>query len=390
MTITPYMPVYRRADVTITRGEGCYLYDTTGKRYLDCAAGIAVNALGHGHPRVVEALKKQADELWHCSNLFNHEGLQRYAQRLVRLSFADTAFFCSSGTEAVEAAIKFVRRAHYSAGNTKRYRIITMTMGFHGRTLGALSAADDRAFSEGFEPLLDGFDRATFNDLESVKAQITDETAAIMLEPIQGEGGVNTASKAFMQGVRRLCDEHGLLLFLDEIQCGMARPGALFAYEAYGVEPDLITIAKGMGNGFPLAGVLMREAIGHALPAGSHGSTYGSNPLAMAVGNAVLDELERPEFLKAVRSKGDYFTKALNRLVGEHPSVFKEVRGMGLMLGLAMRIPARDFAAKLREAGLLVAPCYGDVLRIIPPLVITESEMDEAVDILNRIAKDYA
>ena len=385
MSITPYMPVYRRHDITMQRGQGVYLYDTAGTAYLDFSAGIGVCSLGHGHEAVNEALKEQADDLWLCSNYFRHPQLEHFCSRMVELSFADTVFACSSGTEAVEAAIKFIRRTHYAEGQPQRNRIITFTGGFHGRTLGALSAADDRAFTDGFEPLLDGFDRAEFNDLASVEALITEKTAGIMLEPIKGEGGVRVADKAFMQGLRALCDKHGLLLFLDEIQCGMSRPGTLFAYEHYGIEPDVVTIAKGIGAGFPLAACLVTERVGQAVPAGSHGSTYGSNPLAMAVGNVVLDYLSDADFQAQVRDTGEYFASRLESMVAEHSDIYTEVRGRGLMRGVVVNGDARALAKKLLlEQHLIVAPSYGNVLRLLPPLIVSREECDAAIEKLKE------
>ncbi len=385
MAITPYMPVYRRHDIRIERGEGVRLFDDAGKDYLDFSAGIGVNSLGHNHPALNEALSKQSEQLWLCSNYFKHPELERFCERMVANSFADTVFACSSGTEAVEAAIKFVRRTHYAEGDTKRYRIITFTGGFHGRTLGALSAADDRAFTDGFAPLLDGFDRAEFNNLASVEALITDETAAIMLEPIQGEGGVRVADDAFMKGLRALCDTHGLLLFLDEIQCGMLRPATFCAYEHYGITPDVVTIAKGIGGGFPLAACLMTERVGQSVPAGAHGSTYGSNPLAMAVGNRVLDYLLDKDFQAHVKHMGEYLAAKLEALCAAQPELYTGTRGRGLMRGLVVNGDARALAKQLLlEENLIVAPSYGNVLRLLPPLIASEAECDEAIEKLSK------
>lgn len=388
--VPPYAPVYRRCDTVMVRGEGAYLFDSKGKQYLDFATGIAVNALGHNHPHLNKALKSQADEMWLCSNLFRNEQLERFSQRLVGASFAASAFFCSSGTEAVEAAIKFIRYTHF-AKETGRNRIITFKNGFHGRTMAAISAGGNAIAREGFGPLLDGFDSVEWENLEAVEAAITEQTAAIMLEPVQGEGGVNVASQAFMKGLRALCDKHGLLLYLDEIQCGMGRPGTLFAYEQYGITPDLVTLAKGMGNGFPLAAVLMSEEIALSLKPGIHGSTYGSNPLAMAVGNAVLDVLQEDGFLKNVQTMSEQLSSRLKELVLQFPTLFSEVKGLGLMIGLAMKDSekARDFGTHLREYGLLVAPSYGGVLRVLPPLNIEQSYIDEALDKLNRASEDW-
>jgi acetylornithine/N-succinyldiaminopimelate aminotransferase len=385
------MPVYRRADITMARGEGVYLYDDQDRSYLDFAAGIAVNALGHSHPHVVAALKDQADRLWHCSNNYKNDQLLRFSERLVAQSPLDTVFFCSSGGEALEAAIKFIRRYHYVQGQAKRNRIITFENGFHGRSMACISAGGNVIAREGYAPLLDGFDRVRFNDLESVEAAITNETAAILLEPIQGEGGIHVASTEFMQGLRRLCDVRGLLLCFDEVQCGYGRTGALFTASQYNVKPDIITCAKGIGNGFPLGACLVTEAIALAMTPGCHGSTYGSNPLAMAVGNAVLDVMLADGFFIHVKAMGEYLRQQLQAVAERFPHVAIEVRGAGLMQGLALAIPARPVADTLRNAGLLVAPAYGEVLRFVPPLIVHQNEIDQAMTILTTVlAKEIA
>ncbi len=381
------MPVYRRADVTMVRGEGVCLFDEADRRYLDFASGIAVNALGHGHPHVVAALKVQADLLWHCSNNYHNAPLLTFSQRLVAHSFADSVFFCSSGAEANEAAIKFIRRYFYAKGRPEKHRIITFHGGFHGRSMACISAGGNEVAREGFAPLLDGFDQITFNDLDAVKAAITDQTAAIMLEPVQGEGGVNPVTQTFMQGLREICDVHDLLLFLDEVQCGYGRTGSLFAYEQYGITPDMVTVAKGIGNGFPLGACLTTAEVASRLTPGCHGSTYGSNPLAMAVGNAVLDVMLEDGFFDHVTEVGDYLTQQLEQLAADYPSLIKAVRGTGLMLGIEMQVDARDMATKLRDAGLLVAPSYGNVLRFIPPLIVTKDQCDEAVAIAKTVCE---
>lgn len=386
MTISPYMPVYRRADVTMVRGEGCYLFDESGKRYLDCAAGIAVNALGHGHPHVVAALKEQAGTLWHCSNNYKNDQLLRFAQRLVDASGFASVFFCSTGTEAVEAGIKFIRRYQHVAGAPARRRIITFEGGFHGRSMACISAGGNDIAREGYAPLLEGFDKVAFNDIEAVKAAITPATAGILIEPVQGEGGVHVASDAFLQGLRTLCDQHGLLLMFDEVQCGYGRSGALFTHELCGVRPDLVSVAKGIGNGFPLGACLASEAVAASLTPGCHGSTYGSNPLAMAVGNAVLDVMQQDGFCDAVKARGAQLLAGLQRVAASHQAI-NEVRGVGLMIGVQMAVAARPVADRLREAGLLVAPAYGDVLRFVPPLVISETEVNEAIALLDEVLR---
>jgi acetylornithine/N-succinyldiaminopimelate aminotransferase len=303
----------------------------------------------------------------------------------VENSFADSVFCCNSGTEAVEAAIKFIRRYHRETGSTDRYRIITIQGGFHGRTLAALSAGSSAAVEQGYGPLLDGFARIPFNDIAALRGAITEHTAAIMFEPIQGEGGVRPHSQEFVHAARQLCDEHGLLLFLDEVQCGTGRPGTLFAYEQYGVVPDICTIGKGIGNGFPLAACLVIQKIADVMTPGCHGSTYGSNPLAMSVGNAVLDVLLEPGFLSHVVMMGEALKLALEQLQTEYPTEIKQVRGRGLILGIETAQPAHDFATKLREAGLLVAPAGNSVLRILPPLIIEHSHIEQAIILFRKV-----
>jgi len=388
--LTPYLPVYRRAEITMARGEGMYLYDTDETPYLDFAAGIAVNALGHGHPHVVAALKDQAELLWHCSNNYLNQPLADFAARLIANSPLESAFFCSSGAEALEAAIKFSRRYHYATGDAKRYRLITFENGFHGRSMACISAGGNAIAREGFAPLLEGFDQVPLNDLEAVKAAVTGETAGILLEPVQGEGGVHVAAPEFLAGLRALCDTHGLLLCFDEVQCGYGRTGALFTSEQSGVRPDIITCAKGIGNGFPLGACLVSAAVAESLTPGCHGSTYGSNPLAMAVANAVLDVMLAEGFFDHVRAMGEYLHARLRACAAEHPALVAEVRGMGLMQGLALHVPARTVADRLRPHGLLVAPAYGDVLRFVPPLIVASEHIDQAMDILHRVLQEEA
>ncbi len=373
------LPVYRRSDIEIIRGEGVYLFSADGRRYLDFASGIAVNALGHCHPKIVAALKSQADILWHCSNMYQMPGLTRLADRFTGNSFADRVFFCNSGTEAVECGLKMIRKYHDATGKPERYRVITMEGGFHGRTFACISAGGNEVARRGYEPLMDGFDRVEFNNLAAVEKAIGRETAAVLVEPIQGEGGIRVATKEFLQGLRQLCDKHGLLLFIDEVQCGMGRTGALFAHEQAGVKPDIVSVAKGIGNGFPLAACLTDEKIATAMTPGSHGSTYGSNPLAMAVGNAVLDVMLADGFFAHVQKMGAVLRTGLEKLVQQFPEVISEVRGTGLMLGIKTKIPASEVAAKLREVGLLTAPAEDSVVRIMPPLIIGQSHIDEAL-----------
>lgn len=385
--IPSIMPVYRRADITMARGEGVYLYDDTDKRYLDFASGIAVNALGHGHAHLVSALKDQGERLWHCSNNYHNEQLTRFATRLVEQSPLNSVFFSCSGAEAVESGIKFIRRYHYANGDTKRQRIITFDNGFHGRSITCISAGGNEAAREGFAPLLDGFDHVPFNDVEAVRAAINDRTAGILIEPVQGEGGVHTANKGFLQGLRQLCNEHEILLMFDEVQCGYGRSGSLFTHTLFDVQPDIVACAKGIGNGFPLGATLVSQAVADAMTPGCHGSTYGSNPLAMAVANAVLDVMLEDGFFAHVREMGDYLQASLKQLSADMPEYIRHVRGMGLILGVELSIPARPFADRLREAGLLVAPASGDVLRFMPPLIIEKNHVDEAIEVMRKVLK---
>ncbi len=383
------LPVYRRSDITIARGEGVYLFSPEGKRYLDFAAGIAVNALGHSHPHLVAALKNQADQLWHCSNMYHVTGLNRMAERLVAATFADKVFFCNSGGEAVECGLKMLRKYHDANGNPDRYRVITMQGGFHGRTLACISAGGNDIARKGYEPLMDGFDPVEFNNLVAVEAAIGPQTAAILVEPIQGEGGVNVATHEFLQGLRSLADRYGLLLFMDEVQCGMGRTGALFAHEQAGVKPDIVSSAKGIGNGFPLAACLATDAAASGMTPGSHGSTYGSNPLAMAVGNAVLDVMLAPEFFEHVSQMGAYLKTGLEAVVRRFPKALQEVRGTGLMLGLKTHRSHYELVDRLRSGGLLTAPAENNVIRIVPPLIIGPAHVDEALEILNTAVEGW-
>lgn len=388
---SPLLPVYRRADIRMVRGAGPYLYDDQERRYLDFAAGIATNALGHAHPRLVRALQEQAATLWHCSNLFHTPPLDTFAARLTAASGMDKVFFCSSGTEAVETAIKSIRRYHWAQGAGHRYRIITVAGAFHGRSLGALSACGNPASREGCGPLLPGFDAVAFHDLAALEAAITPETAAVLLETIQGEGGVREHSSAYLRAVRQCCDRHGLLLCCDEIQCGYGRTGTLFAYEEAGIRPDLVTVGKGIGGGFPLAAVLYTGAAAQGMTPGAHGSTYGSNPLAMAVGLAVIEELLAPGFLEQVRATGAHLHAELTAVAADYPALFAGVRGRGLMLGLVLRDVGQKypFAEALRAAGLLTAPAVTDALRLVPPLNITAEQVQEAVALLRQVAQDW-
>jgi acetylornithine/N-succinyldiaminopimelate aminotransferase len=382
------MPTYARADVVFERGEGVYVFDTNGRRYLDFHAGVAVNALGHAHPHLVEALTGQARKLWHVSNLFRVAGQERLAARLVGCTFADTVFFCNSGAEAWECGAKMVRKYHSETGHPERWRIITFEQAFHGRTMAAIFAAQQEKLVKGFGPPMDGFDLVPFGDLAAVRAAITPETAGICIEPVQGEGGIRVASPEFLRALRAICDESGLLLFLDEIQCGMGRTGKLFAHEWAGITPDIMCVAKGIGGGFPLGACLATERAAVGMTAGSHGSTYGGNLLAMAVGDAVLDVVLQPGFTESVGRVGARLKDRLTGLVAAHPKVFSEVRGYGLMLGLRAVPPMAGLIARLRDNGLLTVPAGDNVVRLLPPLIIGDEHVDEALEILDRTARE--
>ncbi len=392
MSITPLMPVYPRCDVRPVRGEGCYLIGERGERYLDFASGIAVNILGHGHPTLVKAIADQAATLMHVSNLYGSPQGEAFAQALVDHTFADTVFFTNSGAEAVECAIKTARRYHYASGNPHRHRIISFDNAFHGRTLGAISATSQPKMRDGFEPLLPGFTVVPFNDLDAALAALGDDAAGFLLEPVQGEGGVTPATPEFLAGLRKACDEQGLLLILDEVQCGYARTGTFFAHEQYGVTPDIMAVAKGIGGGFPLGACLATEEAAKGMVAGTHGSTYGGNPLAMAVGQAILGEIMAEGFLDGVKAKGARLRAALEQLIPNHDGLFEDVRGMGLMLGVKLKdeVEARGFVAHLRDNHSLLTVSAGqNVVRILPPLVIEDSHIAECIEKLSAGARTY-
>lgn len=378
------MGTYARQNLVFERGEGAWLITPDGHRYLDFASGIAVNVLGHAHPRLIEALTEQAGKLWHTSNLYRVEGQERLADRLVGATFADRVFFCNSGAEACEAAIKAARRYHYVGGNPQRWRIITFTGAFHGRTLATIAAGGNPKYLEGFGPVVDGFDQVPFADLAATEAAITPETAAIMIEPTQGEGGIHVAGTEFLQALRALCDKHGLLLVLDEVQCGMGRSGKLFAHEWAGITPDLMPIAKGIGGGFPLGALLATEEAAKGLTAGTHGSTFGGNPLATAVGYAVLDAVLEPGFLEAVQQKTLRLKQALAEVKDAHPDLVEEVRGQGLLTGIKMKIAPADVVKAAIGEKLLLVGASDNVVRLLPPLNITDEEIADAAQRLNR------
>jgi acetylornithine/N-succinyldiaminopimelate aminotransferase len=377
------LPTFARAELSFEKGEGPWLYGRDGERYLDFGAGIAVNALGHAHPHLVKALTEQASKIWHSSNLFQIPEGERLAQRLVDSTFADFVFFTNSGAEANEAAIKMARRYHYVNGNPERFHIVTFEGAFHGRTLGTIAAGGQAKYLEGFGPKVQGFDQVPPEDLEALKAVIGPHTAALMIEPIQGEGGVRSVSNAFLRELRALCDSQGLLLIFDEIQTGVGRTGKLFAYEWSGVTPDIMTVAKGIGGGFPLGACLATAEAGKGLTLGTHGTTFGGNPLAMAVGNAVLDVILEPGFLESVERKGLLLKQRLAELKDRHPSVIAEVRGQGLIMGLRTVVPNTDFVSAARDQKLIVIGAGDNVVRLLPPLIITEADLGEAINRLD-------
>jgi acetylornithine/N-succinyldiaminopimelate aminotransferase len=372
------LPTYARSELSFARGEGAYLYTTSGERYLDFASGVAVTALGHAHPHLVKALTEQAKKLWHVSNLHQIPEQARLAERLTGATFADYVFFANSGAEAMECAIKAARRYHFKTGAPECYRLITFDGAFHGRTLATIAAGGQAKHVEGFGPPVDGFDQIEAGDIKKVKAAIGDATAGILIEPILGEGGMREVSWRFLQDLRGLCDETGILLLLDEVQTGMGRTGRLFAHEWAGIAPDILATAKGLGGGFPVGACLMTEAVGSAMTAGSHGSTFGGNPLAMAVGNAVLDVVLEDGFLDHVAGMGLRLKQRLAALKDEHGDIIEEVRGQGLMLGLKCKVPNQKLLEALRAEKMLTVQAGDNVVRLLPPLIVGEAEIDLA------------
>jgi acetylornithine/N-succinyldiaminopimelate aminotransferase len=381
------LPTYARADLAFEKGEGAWLVSTDGRRFLDFAAGIAVNALGHAHPHLVKALTEQAAKVWHTSNMFRIPGQERLAERLTQATFADLAFFTNSGAEAVECAIKMARKYHSATGHPERYRLITFEGAFHGRTLATIAAGGQKKHLDGFGPPVDGFDQVPFGDLEAVKAAIGPQTAGILFEPIQGEGGINPIPDATLRALRTICDEHGILMVLDEVQCGMGRTGKLFAHEwaGEGATPDIMAVAKAIGGGFPLGACLATNKAAVGMVAGSHGSTYGGNPLAMAVGNAVLDVMLDPDFLPRVNEIAGRLRQSLAMIVDSHPDVIEGIRGKGLMLGLKVRdgIENRLLLNAMREAGLLGVAGGDNTIRLLPPLIISDEDVAKAIELLD-------
>lgn len=389
MTIPPVMPTYGRFDLAFDRGEGAWLTTTDGRRYLDFGSGIAVTALGHSHPHLVAALKEQAGKVWHTSNLYRIPGQERLAARLVEATFADTVFFCNSGAEANELVLKIARRFHQSQG-IDRNRVLVAGNAFHGRTLATLAAGGQAKHMDGFGPAMKGFDRVPFGNLDEARAAIGPQTAAVLVEPVQGESGVLPADAEYLRGLRRMCDEYGLLMLLDEVQTGMGRTGKLFAHEWAGVTPDVMAVAKGLGGGFPVGAVLATERAAACMTPGTHGSTFGGNPLAMAVANAVLDVMLEDGFLGRVNAVAGELRDGLDAIAARHPRVITEVRGLGLMLGLKCGVPNSALIKALMDKGMLAVPAGDNVVRLLPPLIIGAEDVAFALEQLEAACTDLA
>ncbi|MBR2657056.1 MAG: aspartate aminotransferase family protein [Loktanella sp.] len=386
--IASVLPTYSRAPLTFTSGSGSWLTEADGRRFLDLGAGIAVNALGHAHPALVEALTAQAQALWHVSNLYNIPAQQKLADMLVDKTFADTVFFTNSGTEACELAVKMARKYWYDKGQPDRTEIITFSGSFHGRSSAGIAAAGSEKMTKGFGPLLPGFTYLDFGDHDALQATVSDKTAAILVEPVQGEGGIRPLPDACLKGLRDLCDQHGILLILDEVQCGMGRTGKLFAHEWSGITPDIMMVAKGIGGGFPLGAVLATENAASGMTAGTHGSTYGGNPLACAVGARVMEIVATDDFLAEVNRKAGLFRQKLEGLVASHPDIFEDVRGSGLMLGLKCKVTNSDLVKAGYANGVLTVPAADNVVRLLPPLNILDDDIALAVTMLDAAASD--
>ncbi len=385
--ISALMPTYNRADLAFERGEGAWLYAVDGRRFLDFGAGIATSSLGHGHPHLVQAIAEQAGRVMHTSNLYRVPQAERLAARYVEASFADSAFFCNSGAEANEGMVKMMRKAMSETGRGERYRVICFDGAFHGRTLAMLAATGNKKYLAGFGPVVDGFDHVPFNNLNALRDAIGPETAGILVEPVQGEGGVRPASLDFLRGLRAACDEFGLILGMDEVQCGMGRTGKLFAHEWAGIAPDVMSIAKGIAGGFPMGAILATEAVAKHLVPGTHGTTFGGNPLACAAANAVLDVILAPGFLAEVDRKARKLWFALEAVVAEYPAVLAEVRGAGLILGLKGVVPNTELQNAFTAEGLLTVAAGDNVVRLVPPLVLTDADCEAAVEMIRRAAR---
>ena len=388
--ISPVLPTYARAKVAFERGEGVRVFTPEGEEYLDFGAGVAVTSCGHAHPHLVAALTEQAGKIWHTSNLYQMPGQEKLARRLIDATFADTVFFTNSGAEALECSIKMARKFHAAHGHPEKFRLITFEGAFHGRTLATIAAGGQAKYIEGFGPKVEGFDQVVFGDLDAVKAAIGPETAGILIEPVQGEGGVRPVPNEFLRALRALCDAEGLLLLLDEVQCGIGRTGKLFAHEWAGVTPDIMAIAKGIGGGFPLGACLATEKAAVGMTAGTHGSTFGGNPLATAVGNAVLDIVMAPGFLDSILQRALTLKQKLAQLKDAHPSIIEDIRGAGLMMGIKCKVPNTALQAAAMDQRLLTIGAGDNVVRLLPPLVVTDADIAEAVDRLDRACRSLA
>ncbi len=382
--IAALMPTYNRTDLAFERGEGAWLFTTDGRRFLDYGSGIATSSLGHAHPHLVQAIAEQAGRVMHTSNLYRVPGAERLAARFVEATFADSVFFCNSGAEANEGLVKMMRRAMHETGRGERYRVICFDGAFHGRTLAMLAATGNKKYLAGFGPEVDGFDHVPFNNMNALRDAIGPQTAGVLIEPVQGEGGIRPAPLDYLRDLRATCDEFGLVLGLDEVQCGMGRTGKLFAHEWAGIEPDVMSIAKGIAGGFPMGAVLAKEWVAKYLVAGTHGTTFGGNPLACAAANAVLDVVLAPGFLAEVDRKARRLWFALEQVVAEYPSVLQDVRGAGLILGLKAVVPNGDLQAAFMAEGLLTVAAGDNVVRLVPPLVLTDADVDTAVEMIRR------
>jgi acetylornithine/N-succinyldiaminopimelate aminotransferase len=383
------LPTYKRMPLAFDHGKGMRLYTEDGKEYLDFGAGVAVTSLGHAHPHLVKALTDQAQKVWHTSNVYVIPGQEKLAKRLTEATFADVAFFTNSGAEALECSIKMARKYHAATGHPERYRIITFDGAFHGRTLATIAAGGQAKYLEGFGPKVDGFDQVPFGDEKALLAAINDATAGILIEPIQGEGGLRPVPTKMLKRLREICGEHGLLLLLDEVQCGVGRTGKLFAHEWTGVTPDIMAIAKGIGGGFPMGACLATKDAAQGMTAGTHGSTFGGNPLAMAVGNAVLDVVLADGFLDRVRQRGLNFKQKLASLKDSHPDIIEEIRGDGLMMGIKTKVPNTDFVARAYDQNLLTIAAGDNVVRLLPPLIVSDDDLTEAVAKLDRACQSF-
>ena len=386
----PLYDTYMRAPLRFERGEGVWLFTESGERYLDFAAGVAVNSLGHAHPHLIGALKDQAEKVWYLSNLYEVPGQEKLSRRLTEATFADKVFFTNSGAEALECAIKTARRYQYSIGHPEKFHIVTFEGAFHGRTLATIAAGGQEKYLEGFGPKAPGFDQVPFNDMAALKAAITEATAAVLIEPVQGEGGIRTVSKEFLRELREICDANGLLLIFDEVQCGVGRTGKLFAHEWAGITPDIMAVAKGIGGGFPLGACLATEEAASGMKAGTHGSTYGGNPLAMAVGGAVLDVVLEEGFLEHVRDVALVFRQGLAALQDRFPSIIEEIRGEGLMLGIKAKVPSSELLMAMRGEHVLGVPAGDNVIRLLPPLITTAEEARDGLARIERAAEALA